>query len=59
MTEQIVRRKLSDPRPVTDWSRFDALTEADIQAGIDADPDAAPEMDEAWFANARVVQPPK
>jgi len=40
-----------------DWSRFDALTDEDIQRGIDEDPDAAPFCDDAWFASATVVMP--
>src|SRR5665213_2956097 len=32
-------------------------TDAKIQAGIDADPDAAPILDAAWFATAVVVKP--
>lgn len=55
--ERIIRRTLDGPRRKPDWSRFDALTEADIQAGIDADPDAAPIVDEQWFATARLLEP--
>lgn len=55
--ERIIRRSLSAPRPTTDWSQFDAMTDSDIQAGIDADPDAAPIIDDAWLAIARVVEP--
>ncbi|AUN33038.1 BrnA antitoxin family protein [Niveispirillum cyanobacteriorum] len=56
-SERITRRSLGDRRPTVDWSRVDALTDADIQAGIDADPDAAPVMDAKWLANARLVDP--
>jgi uncharacterized protein (DUF4415 family) len=41
----------------TDWSRFDAITDADIEAAIAADPDAAPILDAAWFADAKLVLP--
>jgi uncharacterized protein (DUF4415 family) len=44
-------------RPRTDWARVDALTDEDIAAGIRDDPDAAPELDEAWFASATLVLP--
>jgi uncharacterized protein (DUF4415 family) len=33
------------------------MTDADIRAAIASDPDAAPELDEEWFANAVVVYP--
>lgn len=38
---------------------LDALTDDDIAAQIAANPDAAPELDEAWFARARLVTPLK
>lgn len=44
-------------RPRTDWARVDALTDADIAAAIRDDPDAAPELDDAWFASATLVMP--
>ncbi len=56
-SERTTRRSLGDRRPTVDWQRVDALTDADIQAGIDADPDAAPMLDNAWLANARLVDP--
>ena len=37
---------------------FDALTDEDIAAQIAANPDAAPELDDAWFARARLVRKP-
>jgi uncharacterized protein (DUF4415 family) len=43
----------------TDWKRVDALTDAQIEAAITDDPDAAPILDEAWFAGAEVVMPTK
>lgn len=33
------------------------MTDAEIDAARDADPDAAPELDEAWFASATLVLP--
>jgi uncharacterized protein (DUF4415 family) len=33
------------------------MTDADIRAAIASDPNAAPELDEEWFANAIVVYP--
>lgn len=41
----------------TDWAKFDALTDADIEKAIAADPDAAPILDEEWFRTAEVVLP--
>ena len=32
-------------------------TDDEIRAAIDADPDAAPELDDAWFAKAVIVMP--
>ncbi len=37
-----------------DWARIDAMTDEDIQRGIDADPDAAPVMTRAEIRAARV-----
>ncbi|MEI8395782.1 MAG: BrnA antitoxin family protein [Rhodospirillaceae bacterium] len=61
--ERIIRRSLKDARPgKTDWARVDALTDAEIEAAVAADPDAAPIMREDeiedWFKNACVVMPP-
>lgn len=33
------------------------MTDEEIHAGIAADPDAAPELDAAWFAKAVLVLP--
>jgi hypothetical protein len=40
-------------------ARFDAITDEDIAAQIAADPDLAPELDDEWFAKARLVIPLK
>jgi len=37
--------------------RFRNMTDKEIQAGIDADPDAAPVLGEWFWKNARVVTP--
>ena len=34
---------------------FDALTDEDIAAQIASNPDAAPELTDEWFENARLV----
>lgn len=57
--ERITRRSLASPRKRTaDWSRADHQTDADIDAAVRSDPDAAPLADEAWFETARIVEPP-
>jgi predicted HAD superfamily phosphohydrolase YqeG len=38
---------------------LDALTDEDIAAQIASNPDAAPELDDAWFERARLVTPLK
>lgn len=38
---------------------FDAMTDEDIRAQIASNPDAAPELDDAWFERARLVIPLK
>jgi uncharacterized protein (DUF4415 family) len=35
------------------------VTDAEIRANIADDPDAAPELDAAWFAKAKLVMPEK
>lgn len=58
MSEKITRRRLSDPRSgQTDWERIDRLTDAEIEASVAADPDAAPIVDREWFKNAELVLP--
>lgn len=42
----------------TDWQRVNALTDAEIEAAARADADAPP-LDDAFWANARVVEPPR
>jgi uncharacterized protein (DUF4415 family) len=47
----------TQPRPQTDWSRFDAITDEEIAASIRDAPDVAPELDAEWFASATLVMP--
>ncbi len=44
-------------RPQTDWARVDALTDEEIEAAVRNDPDAAPIVDDDWFASAKLVMP--
>lgn len=37
-----VRRTLKTPRKTADWSKFDAMTDTDVQTAVSNDPDAAP-----------------
>jgi len=56
--ERIVRRSPGSPRTKkTDWSRADALSDDQIRAAVESDPDAAPLVDEAWFEEAEVAEP--
>jgi uncharacterized protein (DUF4415 family) len=41
----------------TDWVHVDALTDEQIEAAIRDDPDAAPILDENWFASATLILP--
>jgi len=41
----------------SDWRRIDAQTDDDVRKAIRTDPDAAPEVDAAWFKSARIVLP--
>lgn len=40
-------------------AKLDAMTDDDIARQIAEDPDVAPELDDAWFENARLVIPLK
>lgn len=40
-------------------AKLDAITDDDIARQIAEDPDVAPELDDAWFENARLVIPLK
>ena len=45
-------------RTRTDWAQLRFITDAEIRAGIAADPDARPTMAEFW-KGARLLQPTK
>ena len=51
-----IARKWATPENLA-W--FDALTDEDIAAQISSNPDAAPELTDEWFENARLVIPLK
>ena len=59
---RIIRRSLADlksEKDQTDWARVDALSDEEIDAAIADDPDAAPIVDAAWFAEAAKRLPNK
>jgi uncharacterized protein (DUF4415 family) len=41
----------------TDWSRFDALTDADIEAAVRKDPDAPRVAPPDWLKRAKLIRP--
>jgi hypothetical protein len=65
MSETIIRRTLKPQSEMTPdelatreqrLRAIDAITDEQIQAGIDADPDAAPICDDEWFSKAKLVE---
>ncbi len=50
------RPDYSKPTPPINWDALDAMTEDDIQAIIDADPDCAEPTDEEWEKAIRDVR---
>ena len=65
-SENTVKVSLEDARAAAlAWATpenlawFDALTDEDIAAQIASNPDAAPELTDEWFENARLVIPLK
>lgn len=42
---------------LTEWDRIDRMTDAEIEANVAADPDAAPPLDADWFRTATLVMP--
>ena len=65
-SENIVRVSLEEARAIArawatpeNLAMLDAMTDEDIAAQIAANPDAAPELTDEWFENARLVIPLK
>lgn len=54
---RIVKYDPRKHRSRTDWARVRALTDREIEEAVASDPDAAPILDEAWFKQARLVEP--
>lgn len=68
MTEKLENTVRVTPEMLAKWeasitpemlAKFDAMTDDDIAAQIAANPDAAPELTDEWFENARLVIPLK
>jgi uncharacterized protein (DUF4415 family) len=47
---------LREAESLTDWNRLSSMTDDEIEAAAQADPDAAP-LDDAFWQTARVVMP--
>lgn len=65
-SENTVRISLEEARAkAREWAtpenlaKLDAITDDDIARQIAEDPDAAPELTDEWFENARLVIPLK
>jgi uncharacterized protein (DUF4415 family) len=41
----------------TDWERVEALSDDDIRRAMAGDPDAPPELDEAFWRNVQMLDP--
>ena len=58
MNEPVSRHSLHDPvNGRTDHTRLDRMTDADIEAAVKDDPDAAPLLDQDWFNDADLTLP--
>src|SRR5262245_27459846 len=51
------RRAAKPPPQLPDPAAYDALTDQEIARQIAANPDAAPELSEEWFAKATITEP--
>ena len=59
ITPDMARAAAKDWATPENLAWLDALTDEDIAAQIAANPDAAPELTDEWFENARLVIPLK
>ena len=57
VTRKMVDAAIAEMSTPDAMAAFDAMTDEDIAAQIASNPDAAPELDEAWFERTRLVQP--
>ncbi|BBF92392.1 hypothetical protein [Blastochloris tepida] len=57
---RFTREQIEAEIAAIDWSQIDRPTDAEIEAAVAADPDAAPiRSTEEWLASADLVLPPK
>ena len=59
VTPEMVEAAIAEVNTPEFLAWFDALTDEDIAAQIADNPDAAPELTDEWFENARLVIPLK
>ncbi len=59
VTPEMVEAAIAEMNTPEALARFDAMTDEDIAVQIASNPDAAPELDNAWFEHARLVIPLK
>lgn len=57
MSEKPLRNTSASVEPGTDWVRFDAQTDEEIEAAVARDPDVAPILAGDWFERAELVTP--
>jgi uncharacterized protein (DUF4415 family) len=56
MKDVTTGKKSKRPKHSTDWDRVLGMSDAEVHAGIEADPDAHP-TDEEFWKDAKVVMP--
>jgi hypothetical protein len=59
VTPEMIESALAEMNTPEMLAWLDSLTDDDIAAQIASNPDAAPELGDAWFARARLVTPLK
>ncbi|MEO7634594.1 MAG: hypothetical protein ABIS38_02975 [Sphingomicrobium sp.] len=59
MSLEEVRASAKEWATPENLAKLDAMTDEDIAAQIASNPDAAPELTDEWFENARLVIPLK
>lgn len=59
VTPEMVEAAIAEMNTPEFLAKLDAMTDEDIARQIAENPDAAPELTDEWFANARLVIPLK
>ena len=58
MKDEVTGKKLkANKGPGTDWDRLRHMSDAEVHAAIEADPDARPTDEEEFWKDAKVVMP--